>query len=355
MEAVAGGVVLAGYTVTDLAQDEDEPDLTDAWLRRLGDDGGLHWTTTYDRGAGDSELVSGIAVDDRGHILVAGAVHSEEEDWDVWVAAYDPGGAMVWETIVSGDAGGEDQGVGVAAMPDGGPVVAGYVMNDDGTTDAWVRRYDAEGGEQWTDRYDGDAAEVDVATEIAVDGSGMPVAVGYTSAPDTGTDVLIRALDDQGQPRWTAIVDGPASGNDRGTSVAVRSDGTVVAVGAMAVPERTVDAWVGAFDAEGTMLWELRHDGPASLGDGANDVALFDDGSMVVGGFEFVEGDAWDVWVRRLDADGQTAWTHRHSDAGRGDDLAAGIAVDGAGDVLVVGSVVPIDAPRAIWLRKLAG
>lgn len=355
MEATANGVVLAGYTVTDLADDEDEPDLTDAWLRRLGDDGGLHWTTTYDAGAGDSELVSGIAVDGRGHILVAGAVHTDDEDWDIWVAAYDPAGDVQWQTVVTGEAGGEDQAVGVAAMPDGGPVVAGYVMLEDGTTDAWVRRFDPEGAALWTDQVDGDAAGVDVATEITVDPDGRPVVAGYQSGTDTGTDVWLHALDADGQPRWTTVLDGPGSGNDRATSVVVRPDGVAVATGAMAVPERTVDAWVGAFDAEGALLWEQLHDGPASLGDGANDVAAFDDGSVVVGGFEFVEDEAWDVWVRRLSADGETLWTHRHADAGQGDDLAAGIAVDEAGNVLVVGSVAPADAPRAIWLRKLAG
>lgn len=356
VEPLGDGAVAVGYTVTDPAEEEGEPDLTDAWIRRLGEDGGVRWTVHYDRGSGDSELASGVAVDGTGRVAVAGAARSEDEDWDIWVAVYDPEGALQWETFVGGDAQREDQGVGIAVTTDDEFVVAGYQMASDGTTDAWVRRFGADGDTRWTHTHDGPAMGVDVATDLAVDpSSGDVIVVGYQSDPVTKTDIWLRRLSGAGDPRWTTVIDGPASGNDRGAGVAITATGAVVAVGSMVVPQRTIDAWVGGLSSDGVVAWEQLHDGPASLGDGANDVAAFPDGGVVVAGFEYVEGDQWDVWARRLDADGETLWTHRYAEAGLGDDLLAGVSVDTAGDVLALGSVATADGPRGIWLRKIAG
>ena len=337
------------------SEDEDQPPPSHAWLARFEDDGALRWTADEDPGGSAHALASGVAVDAMGRIAVAGAVYSADEGWDIWVAVYDPGGALQWERIVAGEAGREDQGVGVAVGEDGELVVAGYVMLHDGTTDAWVRGYSAAGEVAWTHTHDGPAAGIDVATDVAIDPVRGPVAVGYETGEASGTDVWVRALTMDGEPRWTAVIDGPGAGADRGTGVTIAGAGDVVAVGSMAVPGHTVDAWVGAFTADGAPRWEQRHDGPAMLGDGANDVAAFADGSVVVGGYEFVDGEAWDVWIRRLDAGGGTSWTHRHAHTAGADDLVAGIGVDAAGDVFAVGSVATHAGLRGIWLRKIAG
>lgn len=349
------GAVAVGYTVTSPAQDEDEPDLTDAWLRRLDPDGAIRWTVQYDHGLGERELASGVAVDSMGRVAVTGAVYSPQDNWDIWVALYDPGGAMVWQQLVAGDAGREDQGVGIAVSPiDDAIVVAGYQMLDDGTTDAWVRRYSVDGDVQWTVEHDGAAMGVDVATDVTVDGDGAPIIVGYETTADTASDIWVVALTDNGEERWTFLWDGPASGADRGAGVAVDEDGNVVVVGSVVAPQTTVDGWIGGLDRSGVLQWERRIDGPASLGDGANDVASFGDGTWAVGGHEFVNDAAWDAWVQRLDANGDPQWTHRHA-SGDGDDLVAGIGIDAAGDVLALGSIAVPGGPRAIWLRKIAG
>ena len=123
----------------------------------------------------------------------------------------------------------------------------------------------------------------------------------------------------------------------------------------MVVPGNTVDAFVAGLSKDGDVQWLRTHDGPASLGDGATDVAAHPDGGAVVGGYEFVRGDKWDVWVQRIDDAGAPVWTHRHAEPGGGDDLVAGVAITDEGDAVVVGSVALSGDTRGIWIRRVAG
>ncbi len=343
-------LVVGGYRA-----DPDDPDVTHGWLAAFDDDGGTRWQVQYDA-QGDRQLVSGVAVDGTGRIAVTGTVRRAEEDWDIWVALYDPDGTPVTSWTVAGDAGREDQGVGVAVDRGRDRFVAvGYVMNADGTTDAWMQRFDRAGSVAWTRTYDGPASLVDVATEVAYDArSDRFVVVGYDSTRPEDTDIWAQALDETGQPAWTFRHD-EAAGNDRAQSAAAAPDGGIYLVGSAVVPGRTVDAWVGYVDPEGTLGWRELFDGPASLGDGANDVAVDPDGNVVVGGHQFSEAGKWDAWVVELGPDHAPTWLHLHAAEAGGDDVVAGVAIDPAGDVIVVGSVATGAQTRSIWLRKLAG
>ena len=295
---------------------------------------------------GESSFFSGITLGDDGSLTAAGAKFSEASGWDIWVVHLDANGDVQWEDLV-GEAG-EDQAVGVTA----GPTVAGYVMNDDGTTDAWVRRYEADGQPRWTHTHDGAAASFDVATEVSADGDGVLV-VGYETNANDDTDLWLRSLDADGQARWTSYFAGAAGGGDRGQAVAIDERGPI-AVGSSTVAGRTIDAWIGRFDAGGTLTWFDEHDGPASLGDAATDVAIGPGGSVAIAGYEFFDAEKWDGCVRLLSAGGDTRWTHRFRGELGEDDVASSIAFGPEGDVYVAGSTSVGPQTPAIWLRRIA-
>ena len=350
IDASGDDVVVGGYRA-----DADDPDATHGWLAAFDDGGHTRWEVEY-ADVGDRQLVSGVAVDGTGRIAVTGTVRRSEDDWDIWVALYEPDGRPLASWTGACAAGREDQGVGVAVDPGRDEFVAvGYMMNDDSTTDAWMQRFDRDGTALWERTYDGPASLVDVATEVAFDAAGDRfVVVGYDSSRVEDTDLWAEALDEDGQPQWTFRHD-EAAGNDRAQSAAGAPGGGIYLVGSAVVVGRTVDAWVGHVTADGTLGWRELFDGPASLGDGANDVAVDPDGNVVVGGYQFSDAGKWDAWVVELGPDHTPRWLHVHAAEAGGDDVIAGVAVDPAGDVLVVGSVSTGEQTRSIWLRKLAG
>jgi hypothetical protein len=350
-----GGVIVAGWAVDPSAPPDAEDPPVHAWLARYDGDGTPDWSTRWD-GVGDRQLVSGIAIAADGGIAVTGGVRVGEDDWDIWLARYEADGTLAWSETVAGPAGGEDQGVGITADATGlGFVAVGYVMLDDGTTDAWLRRFDASGAVQWETTHAGLGAGIDAATEVVHDpADDRFIVVGYETISPDDTDLWVAAYDTDGQPQWTFRHD-EAGGVDRGQGIAVGDGGEVFVVGSAVVPGRTIDAWVGRLGPDGALQWRELYDGPASLGDGANDVAVDAEGFVLVAGHQFENAGKWDGWVRKLDGDGVLAWRHAYASPAGGDDVAAAIAADPSGDVFVVGTATRADGTSASWLRRLAG
>jgi hypothetical protein len=342
-------LVVGGY-----AADPEEVDRTRGWLGLFDDDGRAQWSVSGDL-LGDRQLVSGLAVDAAGRIGVTGAVRRTELDWDIWIAIYEPDGTLVHSRLVAGPAGLEDQGVGIAVDPGTGDFLAvGYVMLADGTTDAWIERMTADGAPRWEVTHDSTDGAVDVATEVAFEPvGGRFVVVGYETGPLAGADLWVAALAEDGTMDWQLRHD-EAGGNDRAQAVAADGAGGVYVVGNAVVPGHTTDAWVGRVSADGQLQWRQLYDGPASLGDGANDVATNESGDVIVGGYAFSTPGKWDAWVVALDADRTELWTHRYAAPAGGDDVVAGVTA-GGDTVVVVGSASTGPQTQGLWLRKLAG
>jgi hypothetical protein len=199
------------------------------------------------------------------------------------------------------------------------------------------------------------------ATCGTVDGSGATVS--YTAPDAAGTCTVMAALSQQpsisdeavvtveapvggGEPRWTSTL--PASGGDvLGYGLAVdASSGRGVLVGRVAsgtaLSDQTSaggqDAFVAAFDASGALSWADQFG--SSTNDEAVDVAADGSGALVVvgstsGALEGTSAGGFDVFVRKLAANGDVTWTRQFGSSG--DDYAAGVAIDGSGAVYVGG------------------
>lgn len=322
----------------------DRGDYSVAFVRAHDGNGDELFTQSHRHG--QSDFFSGVAVAEDGSMTAAGATYSEDGGWDIWVVGLDRDGEVQWEDVVGAD--GEDQAVGVTP----GPAVAGYEMQGDGTTDAWVRRYNPSGETEWTHTYDGAAGGIDVATEIATDGAGV-VVIGYETNAEGDTDVWLQELDASGGVAWSSGYAGAARGDDRGAAIAVDGRGAI-AVGSSTVSGRTIDAWIGRFDGAGDLGWFDEHDGPASLGDAATDVAIGPSGSLAVAGYEFVDGEKWDGCVRLLSENGDTVWMDRFRGDAHEDDIASSISFGPQGDVYVAGSTIAGSETPSIWVRRIA-
>lgn len=267
----------------------------------------------------------------------------------------------------------------MAADRDGNVVIAGVfedrlVIEDDeteligaGRGDMFVASWTVDGSHRWTRRF-GSAGE-DNVFDAVMDDEGNTYLSGVfagdvvfddervsTTGPDD-QDVVVVRLDPDGQVDW-AVRAGTANA-DGGNEIALGPDGTLAvladtaggtftAVGLDPLEAAGRDALVLTMDrADGRVRWA----GQVTGGGGARGkcLAVGSDGTVYMGGDHggqntVVGGSTREVlatfgradaFLAAFDAGGTLGWTR--SWGGSGDDLCKGLAVDGAGDLYVVG------------------
>ena len=143
----------------------------------------------------------------------------------------------------------------------GGTTEAGLTMPAQGGPDAWVARYDKDGGLLWLEQVG--SLGVDEVWASACDHAGGVVVAGSTTGDLGGTnaglsDAWIARYDGIGNLLWTRQLG--SNGNDRAQGLACGPSGELFVVG---LTEGTLgsssaggqDAWVARYDNSGNQLW----------------------------------------------------------------------------------------------------
>ena len=137
----------------------------------------------------------------------------------------------------------------------------------------------------WVSRYDGPASGVDVAHDVAVSPDGSRVyATGESRGSASGLDYATVAYEAAtGDQVWSKHYDGPKSVADVANAVAVSPDGsTVFVTGGSKAARVSYDYATVAYDAAtGARQWMARYDGVGHEADRARALGVSPDGSAV--------------------------------------------------------------------------
>lgn len=356
--------------------------------------GTLRWSRPFGSTLPGDDAPQAVATDDTGRIVVGGSVTVGPESWDVAVLVYSSDGDLLSETrLASQDA---DRVAAMQVDASGQPVV---VVRQDPRFDlgqhaapcvlAKIRR---EGGVLWTATHeveDGWAIHPDScqAEAMALDSNGDVVVTGYQvdrGGDTVGWEFMAFRYSATGERVWVApqslcrvvgygigidssggiMIGGPTWGArnlgvvklDAGgvlqwtgrteasatiptiTDIAVRADGSVVAAGVMDGVVNA-DLVVLGLASGGSKLWETRELAASSSERllQRRSMAVEASGGVALAGVTFAGGQ--DDWlVTRLDASGETLWSHRFDGAAHSRDWPTSIAVDTLGNTYVAGS-----------------
>jgi hypothetical protein len=145
-----GGFMFAGYTASNDGDVSGNHGYEDAWVGRTDHRGQLLWQRALGGGYDDRFYGLERMVDDR--FVCVGTVRSFDGDVpdlhgtterDMWAVKVDTTGQVVWTKALGGTSG--EEGKAVRAHPDGGVLLAGGAMSNDGDVaqnqgymDMWV-------------------------------------------------------------------------------------------------------------------------------------------------------------------------------------------------------------------------
>jgi hypothetical protein len=317
--ADGSGVYSVGQYLTQTAPD--------AFVQKRDAAGNTEWQRFYGTTRGDAAYA--IAVDSSGVYVggwAGGALPGQSfvgGDDDACIRKYDFDGNEVWTrefgTMTPGISNfGRDHVLGVALTTDAVYLVGGTEGPLPGQTwlgdwDAFVRKYDKNGVEQWTRQFGTTYGES--ANSIAADDTGVYV-FGHGGAPIDRWQLFVRKYDHSGNLLWSQQFGDPTAFNSPG-GIAVDANGVYLhGTTTGTIPGQTSvggqDNFVRKYTTSGVEVWTRQY-GTTAI-DGGGSIALDATGVYVTGttrgtfpGQTSYGGE--DSFARKYDLYGNVVWT----------------------------------------------
>jgi uncharacterized repeat protein (TIGR01451 family) len=295
------GFLIAGFSEAGLDND------LDIYLIRTDVDGTLIWEETYDLGF--IEHAYGIIqTEDKGFLVVGDIIEMVGQQPSVLLMKVSKDGKFEWSKIY-GTPDVLQQGNGIAESLDGGYMIIGRTKaTATGEDDILLIKVDDQGNEIWSRTYGGDFDDEGTAIVTLQDGYAFVGNMKDGVGPDK--DIVIYRIDPQGDVIWAHItIQTPL--NEEANDLVLTPEGNLVLVGSI---ETFSLAFVAKYDLSGTVKW-FKGFG-LGLDNEARAVIALADGSIVLTGYTVIDGINFDIFLAKLDPNGNEVWVK-----GIGDDL----------------------------------
>jgi hypothetical protein len=296
----------------------------DMYVIKFSATGAVVWDTTYG-GAKDDQAYAVEPTADGGY-AVCGFTNSHGAGIeDVYLIKTDAGGDTVWTRTYGGTAG--DAGYDLKTLPDSGFIIAGVKGSD-----VYLIRTDANGDTVWTRTYGGSGN--DFANSLIPTADGGYAIAGATNSYGAGeSDVYLIKVDAQGNLLWSKTFGGAK--NDWGSSIVQTPDhGLIIAGYTESFGHGAFDIYLIRTDANGDTVWTRTIGGDKS--EGAYSVCSTADGSIIIAGFTESWGNGgMDLYLVKTGSDGNQDWSAIYG--GSADDIAYGLTATPDGGFIAVG------------------
>lgn len=219
----------------------------------------------------------------------------------------------------------------------GNVIVTGWVTRQTSGIDFGTVKYSPDGAKLYEAYYTGSGNGIDKAVAVAVD-TGLNVYVtGFSNGGASGFDYVTVKYDSTLTQIWAATYNGPGNGEDEPSAIAVNDSLNVYVTGWSMGSGTGFDYATLKYDALGALKWEKRYNGPAGT---ATDSAL----AMVLRGTSdlYVTGASTDTMldyatIKYNAATGDSIWLQRYNGPGNGNDIARAIALRSSTEIFVTG------------------
>jgi uncharacterized delta-60 repeat protein len=245
---------------------------------------------------------------------------------------------QAWVQRYHGPASGNDEAYAVAVDGSNNVIVTGASTNSGSGYDYATIEYSSAGMALWTNRYNGPGSGDDQPSGVAVDGSNSVIVTGYSTGSGGNDDYATIKYSSAGVALWTNRYNGPGDFHDVATAVAVDGSNNVIVTGY---------SWGGSgswydyatikYSSAGVALWTNRYNGPGNLSDLAYAVAVDASNNVIVTGASTGSGLYYDYATIKYSSAGVPLWTNRYTGPGNANGQANSVAVDGSNDIIVTG------------------
>lgn len=357
--------------------------------------GDLQWSKLFNDPAGSAAAYD-LVTDPAGNIYLTGNTgNSISSEKNILTIKYSPAGDSLWVRKYNGPVNGNDAGHSITLDASGNVYVAGYSEGAGTNKDYMIIKYDQNGNEIWTSRYNYFTNQDNFVTDVAIDNSGNVYVTGECIYTGTATFYLTNKYNSSGNLVWTRSYIAPnvlclakalkvdnagnvyvtgygrnSSNNDDFITIKYGPNGDslwvklynyannidqAVSLELVNNPanQNTPDIIVAGTSSSdfltikysgdnGNVKWEKRYNGPANSIDVLNALAVDDLGNAYVTGssFDYTTKDDI-VTIKYLNETGVELWNQRYISSGSVRDISYDIALGNDGSVFVAGEFIP--------------
>jgi len=305
------------------------------------------WVARYDGPWHYIDEAVKVIADEQGYVYVTGSSYAQSSDRDYLTIKYDADGVELWTARFDGGANGQDITRDMALDAYGNVYVTGSVstFSFDSTWDWGTVKYDAAGNQLWAAYYQGPLTYADHAYSLAVDSAQNVYVVGITdlSAYDETANFTTIKYDEAGNVVWNNTYDGGIHDEDRGKDIALDQEGNVCVVGYSMLESGHFGILTIKYNSAGARQWLTIYDGDVDISLPLR-LALDGNGNIHVATAEFSSG-AGDYFAIKYNPEGVQQWTTRYSSliGSSNDFFGGGLAVDEVGNAYLTGSTTGAD------------
>ncbi|WP_207512658.1 SBBP repeat-containing protein [Longitalea luteola] len=276
--------------------------------------GQKQWVARYD-GPGNNEESNALVVDKDGNVYVTGrspeGLDVDEQDMDYTTIKYNKKGQELWVRRYDGPFRGNfyDEALDITVDKSGNVYVTGRSAgsNLEDANDYATVKYNTNGTELWSARYNGPGNSIDDALSLAVDASQNVYVTGYSAAEpiETNYDYATIRYDANGQEVWVRRYNGPANDHDQAIALALDKDGNVYVTGRSTGIGTAFDFATIKYSGAGDEQSVARYNGPANGNDGpgglfigfysSHPIAVDKKGNVYVTGLSTGVGTGFDI------------------------------------------------------------
>jgi hypothetical protein len=242
--------------------------------------------------------------------------------------------------------GSKDDEANAIIKADNGYIITGYTESfGAGDRDVWIIKIDKNGNKIWDKTFGGSGW--DDADAIIKVNNGY-IIVGYTDSFGEGKgDAWVIKIDKNGNKIWDKTFGG--SRFDEANAIIKADNGYIIVGDTDSFGEGKGDVWVIKIDKNGNKIWNKSFGGTDY--DGAKAIIKADDGYIIVGSTYSFGAGRVDAWVIKIDKNGNKIWDKTFGGSGW-DDADAIIKVNNG--YIIVGYTDSFGAGyRDAWIIKI--
>jgi len=321
----SGNVYVAGGS--------DSAYVSDYAIIKYNTNGEILWVRRYNGPDDDEDWAGALKVDKSQNVYVTGFSKGNATDEDYATIKYAPNGDTLWVRRYNSPTNGSDIATALAVDDSGNVYVTGR-SSGSGTSDDYATiKYAPNGDTLWVRRYNSPTNGSDIATALAVDNSGNVYVTGYSGFYPYYYYATIKYASN-GDTLWVRAYGGPVGEYNLASALALDGSGNVYVTG-VSDGGPSDDYATIKYAPNGDTLWVRRYNGPGNFTDAALALAVDDSGNVYVTGASYGVFD--DFATIKYAPDGDSLWVRRYNGPANSNDAANNLRVDASGNVYVTG------------------